>query len=148
MKTSKLISVSILLIFTSSANAQLVKSTQLYVGKAASNNGTVSTFDQPLGGNADPIGFSIDDASATPDTDYVRIYEGNDTQNNKVVSSNPNHLGSTTAAGFLSKKAIAGGKLVREGNVPGCNEGEATLSTMHKGCTTKVLGYTLPQNTK
>ncbi|MDQ0124247.1 hypothetical protein J2W17_003195 [Pseudomonas lini] len=123
----------------------LVKKQQLYVGNESCNNGEVTTYDRHKGCGTEKIGYTIDDASAMPRSNFIEVFSGNDTVNNKIVSKNPNHLGgSAKSIGYLSKQPITGGEQIRSGNEP-CNNGTATLSTLHLGCGTEFLGYALPQ---
>lgn len=126
------------------APTALKKKTELYVGTGTPQNGVVSTIKQHLGSTTAPIGYSVDDASAVPATDFIEIFVGSDTANNGVVSKNPNHAGgSTTSVGYLSLKPIPGGTKLYSGSGP-CNNGVATNNTKHAGCNTEPLGYTLP----
>lgn len=127
-------------------SSQLVMKTQLYVGIEPCNNGEVTIYVKHKGCGTRPIGFTIDDESAVPSKDFVEVYSGNDTVNNKIVSKNQNHLGgSMEAIGYLSKKPLRGGKKIYSGN-EACNNGTATISTRHLGCGTEFLGYALPQS--
>ena len=120
------------------------RKTLLYVGVAACNNGEVTTFKTHKGCGTQEIGYTIDDASAVPAADYIQVYAGNDVPNNKMVSPDPDHKGgSTESIGYLSKKPIPHGKQIFKGDAA-CNNGEATVSTMHKGCIAVPLGYALP----
>ncbi|WP_347784353.1 hypothetical protein [Pseudomonas kurunegalensis] len=90
------------------------------------------------------IGYTIDDASATPAANYIEVFAGNDTVNNKMVSPDSNHKnGSMESIGYLSKSPIPHGVRIYKGDEP-CNMGEATLSTRAKGCNAVFLGYALP----
>ena len=120
------------------------RKTLLYVGKAPCNNGEVTTYEMHKGCGTDVLGYTIDDASAVPAADYIQVYSGNDTGNNKMVSKDPNHKnGSTQSIGYLSKDPIPHGVRIYTGDEP-CNMGEATTSTRHKGCNAVFLGYALP----
>jgi hypothetical protein len=124
----------------------LVKKHQIYVGVEVCNNGEVTTYEKHKGCKAQPIGYTIDDASAIPIGNFTKIYTGNDIMNNQIVSKNPNHLGgSMKSIGYLSKLPIIGGEEIFSGNEP-CNNGTATTSTRHLGCGTEPLGWALPQN--
>ncbi|MDO9178041.1 MAG: hypothetical protein Q7U16_06910 [Agitococcus sp.] len=124
----------------------LAKKTQLYVGIEPCNNGEVTTYEKHKGCGTQKVGYTIDDASATPIDSFTKVYSGNDTVNYKIVSKNSNHLGgSMESIGYLSKSPIPGGVEIRSGNEP-CNNGTATTSTRHLGCGTEFLGYTIPQD--
>lgn len=120
------------------------RKTLLYIGIAACNNGEVTTHPDHKGCGTKKIGYTIDDASAVPADDYIKVYAGNDTMNNEMVSPDPDHKGgSTKSIGYLSKKPIPHGDQIFKGDAS-CNMGEATESTMHKGCKAVPLGYALP----
>ncbi|MGO2201629.1 hypothetical protein ACTXN4_26845 [Pseudomonas helleri] len=120
------------------------RKTQLYVGNAPCNNGEVTTYDKHKGCGTDKLGWTIDDASAVPAADYIEVFAGNDTVNNKMVSKDSNTKGgSTQSIGYLSKNPIPQGVKIYTGDEP-CNMGEATISTRHKGCNAVFLGYALP----
>ena len=142
---------AVLILLTSSVafsadTGSLKRKAQLYVGTGSCNNGEVNTYERHKGCGTKKIGYTIDDASAQPVGDFIKVYAGNDTVNNKIVSKNPDHLGgSSESIGYLSKKPIPGGTELFSGNEP-CNNGTATISTKHLGCGTEPLGYTLPEN--
>lgn len=120
------------------------KKTLLYVGNAPCNNGEVTTYDKHKGCGTKEIGYTIDDASAVPAANYIEVFAGNDTENNKMVSKDSNlKNGSTESIGYLSKNPIPHGVKIYTGDEP-CNMGEATTSTRHKGCNAVFLGYALP----
>lgn len=120
------------------------RKTLLYVGNAPCNNGEVTTYEMHKGCGTKKIGYTIDDASAIPTADYIEIFAGNDTVNNKMVSKDSNTKnGSTESIGYLSKNPIPHGTKIYTGDEP-CNMGEATISTRHKGCNAVFLGYALP----
>lgn len=126
----------------------LAKKTELFVGTGAPQNGVVTTVKDHLGSTARPIGYTVDDASAAPEEDFIEVFVGTGTGNNGVVSKDPDHAGgSTESIGFLSKKPIRGGTKLYSGAGP-CNNGVATNNTRHAGCNTTPLGYTLPRNWK
>lgn len=120
------------------------RKTLLYVGDAPCNNGEVTTYEKHKGCATKKIGYTIDDASATPAANYIEVFAGNDTVNNKMVSPDSNHKnGSMESIGYLSKSPIPHGVRIYKGDEP-CNMGEATLSTRAKGCNAVFLGYALP----
>lgn len=116
----------------------------LYVGNAPCNNGEVTTHDKHKGCGTAEVGYTIDDASAVPAANYIEVFAGNDTGNNKMVSKDSNTKdGSMESIGYLSKSPIPHGVKIYTGDEP-CNMGEATTSTRHKGCNAVFLGYALP----
>ena len=116
----------------------------LYVGNAPCNNGEVTTYEKHKGCETIKIGYTIDDASAVPAANYIEVFTGNDTGNNKMVSKDSNTKnGSMVSIGYLSKDPIPHGVKIYTGDEP-CNMGEATTSTKHKGCNAVFLGYALP----
>ena len=118
--------------------------TRLYVGNAATNNGTVSNDPKYLGSTTTPIGSTIDDADAYPREDYIKVFAGNGATNNKIVSPDFNYRNDgTESIGFLSLKPILGGKEVLVGRGPNTN-GTATTSNQFQGEPTEFVGYTMP----
>jgi hypothetical protein len=139
-----------LLIVCLISNAELTAQTvlepkrKIFVGTGACNNGTVTTDELYLTCTTKPLGFTIDDASASPGSDYVLVRVGVDVPNNGVVTPNANHAGGATQPiGYLSKKPVKGGTSLQVGTGP-CNNGEVTVNEKHKGCATEFLGYALP----
>ncbi|MCJ8163143.1 hypothetical protein [Acinetobacter zhairhuonensis] len=128
------------------ALADLYKKTLLYVGTGHSNNGVVTTSQNHLNDTTKIIGYTIDDASAEPDSNFIEVFTGNTAGINAgVVSPDTNHAGgSTESIGYLSKKPIRGGKKLYVGEGT-CNNGVVTISTKHLGCATHFIGYTLPK---
>lgn len=123
----------------------LTTKTLLYVGTQGDKNAGVVTTDKGyLGGTTEELGYTIDDAHAQPSDEYVEVFAGTQGEVNLgVVSPNWNHAGgSTKSIGYLSKQPIERGSKIYVGVGPHQN-GEATNNTMHKGESTKFLGYAL-----
>ncbi len=141
-----LVAVLLMLPIMSSAYAQgeLSKKTKLYVGTGQANNGVVTTNKLHLSDTTEEIGYTIDDASAVPPSQFTEAFVGNDQPNNGVVTRDSNHKGgSTRPIGFVSKKPIPGGTKLYVGTGP--ENGVVTTSTKHGGATSDFFGYALPK---
>jgi hypothetical protein len=124
-------------------SAEPIKKTTLYVGtQGGVNEGVVTTDQGHLLGTTKKIGYTIDEASAVPASEYVEVLVGTTGGVNAgVVTPNANHAGgSTTSIGVLSKKPIVGATKLYVGN-GACNNGVITDNLMHLGCDTKFIGY-------
>ncbi|MES0039677.1 hypothetical protein NKJ74_31400 [Mesorhizobium sp. M0046] len=136
------------LIFMANEASALEKKQLLYVGTQAGCNEGIITLDQNfLNCTTAKFGYTIDDADAKPEGNFIELFAGvTPTKNDGYVSPDRNHKnGATTSIGFLSVPAIPHGVRLYSGSQSDCNDGEATPNNMHKNCTTRELGYALPK---
>lgn len=127
-----------------SAQAQLVPRTPIFVGNGPQNNGVATNNPQHLNGTTTPIGCTIDEGSAQPRGNFVRVYAGNGTVNNKVLSNYERHLNSSTEViGVLSKSAVTGGTLLYRGT-GALNNGVLSSNSGHLGDLSEEYGWSMP----
>jgi hypothetical protein len=130
----------------SSASA-LDKKKLIYVGtQDRCNAGVVTTEQAHLDCTTKLVGYTIDDASAKPDREFVEVFVGTQAGRNAgVVSTSQNHRGGgSESIGFLSKEPFPRGIKLYVGSKPECNAGVVTTNVQHKNCSTTFVGYALP----
>ncbi|BBU33396.1 hypothetical protein BTHE68_71300 (plasmid) [Burkholderia sp. THE68] len=115
--------------------------TQLYEGTSGQNLGYVSDHNQFLNGQTKPFGQTFDDfdAQQSPE-DFIAVFAGVDTQNNREVSPNDHHKGGATRPiGYLSKKALVPGMFKIYYGTGASTNGIATVNPGFQRCNNGVL---------